>query len=448
MRVPSNASTVGVRRCLRSNKLTMSMRVRGSDDVFGGSRMVGRLFAGLVTVVLAACGTGEDQPKGDLGTSKMKLELPNTDIIQRVDYTVTMTFLETTPPTRTLRDELSSVFRNGELVAILPCTTGPDGDGLNQVDVAAKIYVRGRETPYEATGSGVFTCVRNADRPINIVLNVVQNLDGGFGDLDVMVGGTLCSSKTDPKDSGSYGVCGSGKCGDSEELLLFANTCEAVQAQRPTFWVCGDPADWEIRNISASEAAASGGNFDADRAAVAYAWFPVPQHNGSWRFGVIALDVFVMRTPDPTITTPDGTVKVWAGLSAAKALLERQNGMTLGRENVTYKYNFAAELTVAPRVEGQPAPELLMLLDQVQLGARVTWQRRFGPCEVPAAGVTLYPGLTAIDVRRDGNQAAFITFADADGFAASRARCETGWDETGDSPRPTITCGTPSPIIP
>ncbi len=426
----------------------MSMRVTGGDDAIGSSRALRRLAAALAMVVLGGCGQDGVPANADLGTSKMKLELPNTDIIQRVDYTVTMTFLETTPPTRTLREELSSVFRNGELVAILPCTTGEDGDGLNQVDVEAKIYVRGRETPYEATGSGVFTCVRNADRPINIVLNVVQNLDSGFGDLDVMVGGTLCSSKTDAKDSGSYGVCGSAKCGDSEELLLFANTCEAVQAERPTFWACGDPADWEIRNISALEAANSGGYFDFARAAVAYAWFPVPQHNGSWRFGVIALDVFVMRTPDPTLTMPDGTVKVWAGLSAAKALLERQNGITLGRENVTFKYEFAAELTVAPRVEGQPAPELLLLVDQGQLGANVTWQRRFGPCDVPAAGVTLYPGLEAIDVRRDGNQAVFITFADADGFASSRARCETGWDESGTSPRPIITCGTPSPITP
>jgi hypothetical protein len=193
----------------------MSMRVPGRDDVFGKSRVQGRLVAGLAMVLFAACGQDGVPANADLGTSKMKLELPNTDIIQRVDYTVTMTFLETTPPTRTLREELSSVFRNGELVAILPCTTGADGDGLNQVDVAAKIYVRGRDLPYEATGSGVFTCVRNADRPINIVLNVVQPSDTGFGDLDVMVGGTLCASKTDAKDSGSYGVCGSAKCGDS-----------------------------------------------------------------------------------------------------------------------------------------------------------------------------------------------------------------------------------------
>lgn len=424
----------------------MSMRVRGRDDAFGASRAVGRLVAGLAMVLLAAC--GGDKPAEPLLTrSSMKLVLPNPDIIERVEYVVTMTYLETTPPTRTLRESKTSVLSNGELVTILPCTTGQDGDGLNQVDVEATIFVRGETTPLEATGSGVFTCVRNADRPINIVLNVIQNLDTGFGDLDVMIGGTLCSSKQDTKDSGSLGVCADSLCDrGAEEFFLFANTCEAVQAPRPTFWVCGDPADWEIRNVDVTSEL-DDPRFNPARAAVAHAWFPVPQHNGSWHFGVIALDVFKMGTTDPTLTAADGTIKVWAGLSAAKALLERQNGVNVSRENVTFKYNFAAELAVAPLGEGQPAPDLLLLVYQGQLGANVTWQRRFGPCEVPAAGVTLYPGLKVIDVRRDGNQAVSLVFADADGFATTRARCETGWDDSA-SPRPIITCGTPSPILP
>ncbi len=384
-----------------------------------------------VLALVGACGQGDGPPaEGELGTARFALELPDAGVIERVDYTVRLTYLETVPPTPTLEESYSSVDFGGELLAILPCTTGADGDGLNQVDIAAKIWVRGREAPFDATASAVYTCVRNADVLVNVVLNVIAQLDGGFVDIDAMVAGTLCSSKVDMKADGYLGVCPQSTCGRSEELLIFANECRAVQADTPTYWICGDPADWQVVGNRAN------------------AFFPVPEHNGSWTFGVIALDVFQMRQPDPTLTAPDGTVKVWAGLSAVRAYFERQNNLTTRRENAPFIYEFAAELAVAPRAEGQPAPELLMLLDQDVLGARVTWQRRFGTCDVPAAGVTLYPGLEALDLRRDGNQAAIITFGDpVTGFATSRARCETGWDEAAIPPTPLVTCGAPTPLL-
>lgn len=415
----------------------MAVWGRGSGTSHAGSiatrgvRSCVGLLALLAMVGVAACGQDAQPSTKALGTASFALDLPNAGIIEKAEYDVRISFLETNPPTPTLQETYSSVSFGGELLSIIPCTTGADGDGLNQVDISAKIYVRGRAEPFTASAGAVFTCVRNADTLVNVVLNVIGQLDNGNVDIDVMVAGTLCASKVDMKDDSWLGVCPDAKCGNSDELFVFANTCEAVQADAPTFWICGDPADWKV----------IGGRADA--------FFPVPQHNGDWTFGVTALDVFKMGQADPSITAADGTVKVWAGLSASRAHFVRQGGQTTRRENGPVVYEFAAELAVAPRGAGQPAPELLLLVrkDSQVIGSRVTWQRRFGACDEPAEGVTLYPGLKVLDVRRDGNQAVRITFADPDtGFASSTARCETGWNETGASPRPTITCGSPTPL--
>jgi len=360
---------------------------------------------------------------------KVALDIPKRLNIAKVEYTVRITYLETTPPTPTLEQPFTSVDFGGELVSILPCTTGLDGDGLNQVDISAKIYVKDRPEPFLAKAGAAFTCVQNADVLVNVVLNIIGQLPAGNVDIDAIVSGTLCGGKVDMKDDYFLGTCPDSKCGDSEELLLFTNICQSVQAPVPTFWICGDPADWQIIGEHAD------------------AFFPVPKHNGDWLFGVIALDVFKMGQADPTLTAPDGTLKVWAGLSASHAHFVRQGGQTIRRENGPVLYEFAAELTVAPRAAGQPAPDLLVLVYGDTLGPRVTFQRRFGDCNEPTQGVTLYPGLKALDVRREGNQAAIITFADRDtGFAVSTARCETGWNETGASPRPIVTCGVPTPL--
>ena len=414
---------------MRGLSSELSRDGRSAARGFGASSAI---LAGLVSVVaFAACGLAEGPASGGpTGKATFALELPNSGVIEKVDYTVRITYLESTPPTATLEETYSSVTFGGELLTILPCTTGADGDGLNQVEITANIFVRGRAEPVKATAASVFTCVQNADVLVNVVLNVIDQLFGGFVDINAMVAGTLCSGKVDMKDDGWLGVCPDAKCGDSDELFIFANTCQAVQAAAPTFWICGDPADWKIIGEQAE------------------AYFPVPKHNGDWEFGVIALDIFKMSQADPTLTTADGTVKVWAGLSASRAHFDRQGGVTLRRENGPVIYQFAAELAVAPREAGQPAPDLLMLIYQDVLGARVTWQRRFGDCDEPAQGVSLYPGLKALDLRRDGNQAARITFGDpVTGLATSSARCETAWDESQTSPVPTIICGAPVPLL-
>jgi len=168
-----------------------------------------RAALGLVAVVaFAACGLAEGPASGGpTGKATFALELPNSGVIEKVDYTVRITYLESTPPTATLEETYSSVTFGGELLTILPCTTGADGDGLNQVEITANIFVRGRAEPVKATAASVFTCVQNADVLVNVVLNVIDQLFGGFVDINAMVAGTLCSGKVDMKDDGWLGVC-------------------------------------------------------------------------------------------------------------------------------------------------------------------------------------------------------------------------------------------------
>lgn len=390
-----------------------------------------RLSALCLALFAWSCGGTEDTPaSGELGYANVALDIPNGAYIERVDYVVRFTFLESTPPTPTIEKAFSSVMSRGELIAILPCRTGPSGEGLNQVDITAKVWVRGRAEPFDAAASGVYTCVRNADTLVNVVLNVIAPLDTGFADLDLLVAGTLCSGKVDKKYDGYLGVCPQASCGRADEVFIFANDCETIQADEPTYWLCGDQADWTVSGTMAN------------------AYFPTPDRDGSWTFGVIALDVFRMLQADPTLTDPAGFVTVWSGVSASRAYIERRQGANVRQENAPLMYEFAAELTLAPAVVGQPTPKLLLLVEQVGLGARVSWQQRFGRCDVPVDGVTLYPGMKVIDARRDGAGAVKLMLGRADiGLAESTARCEASWTTT-EPARPTITCGAPTPLLP
>ncbi len=379
----------------------------------------------------AACGSSDEPISGqELGYANVALDIPNGAYIERVDYLVRFTFLESDPPTPTIEKAYSSVMNRGELVAILPCRTGPSGEGLNQVDITAKVWVRGRAEPFDAAASGVYTCVRNADTLVNVVLNVILPLDGGFADLDLLVAGTLCSGKVDKKYDGYLGVCPQASCGRGDEVFIFANKCDTIQAEEPTYWLCGDQADWTVSGTMAN------------------AFFPTPDRDGSWTFGVIALDVFQMLQADPTLTDPAGFITVWSGVSASRAYIERRQGTNVRQENAPLMYEFAAELTLAPQTVGLPSPKLLILVEQVGLGARLSWQQRFGTCDVPVEGVALYPGLKVIDMRRDGSSAVTLMLGRADiGLADSIARCEAGWT-SAEPPRPTITCGAPTPLLP
>lgn len=384
----------------------------------------------LAPLAAGGCGAQDTPTSGELGYANVALDIPNGAYIERVDYVVRFTFLESDPPTPTIEKTFSTVMNRGELVAILPCRTGPRGEGLNQVDITAKVWVRGRAEPFDAAASGVYTCVRNADTLVNVVLNVIAPLDAGFADLDLLVAGTLCAGKVDKKYDGYLGVCPQASCGRSDEVFLFANDCKSIQAAEPTYWLCGDQADWTVSGTMAN------------------AFFPLPDRDGAWTFGVIALDVFQMLQADPTLTDPLGFVTVWSGVSASRAYIERRQGAVVRSENAPLMYEFAAELTLAPQVPGQPSPKVLALVEQVGLGARISWQSRFGRCDEPADGVALYPGLKVIDMRRDGAAAVTLMLGRADvGLATSTARCEVGWTQTQPA-RPMLTCGAPVPLLP
>ncbi|MCC6621073.1 MAG: hypothetical protein IT385_07445 [Deltaproteobacteria bacterium] len=393
-------------------------------------------IVGLVCALVlgGACGQGGIvdplPPDADLGTARFALSLPQGASILRVDYDLQFTFLESTPPFVYNRESYSSVQFGGELVTILPCHTGPDGDGMNQVDVAAKVWVPGEDEPYDVNASGVFVCRRNADTLVNITLSVIAQLPAGFFDGDFIPVGTLCAAKVDLKDGAFLGTCPESKCAEGDEVLLFANTCQAVQGANPDFWVCGHAADWHLN-----------GN-------LANAFFPIPEHDGEWRFGVTALDPYLMQQADPTLTDDEGNLVVWSGASAQRARLVKAGGEVTVNETDPVVFEHAARLELVPREVGQPTPEVLVLVNQEGLGARVYFQTRFGRCDLPALGVSLYPGMMAIDARRDGPGAIRIVLADpTSGLASWVARCETAWDESGPSPQPAVTCAAPLPIL-
>jgi hypothetical protein len=309
------------------------------------------LLLGLV--LAASCGgpIGVDSSVpviGGLGEAQLALEIPTAGNVDRIEYKLTFTFLESDPPVVYNTEEFVSELHGGELVAVLPCWTERDGDGLNQVDIEAKIYFEGDEEPIEVSSSAVFTCVRNADVLVNVVLNVVTTLDAGFGDLDVAVTGTLCASKVDFKGDEYQGVCAGSSCGGTKEVFLFANNCITLHNQVPEYWVCGAPTDWVLRG------------------SLANSLFPIPAIDGSWDFGVIALEPLKMLQVDPSLTDAEGNLKVWGQVSQSRAKLVRSQSVITAAEATSSKIDFAAELQV-PLQEGQlSAPKILLTATETE----------------------------------------------------------------------------------
>jgi hypothetical protein len=367
-----------------------------------------------------------------VGRTNLALSVPPGADIERVVYRVRVTFLESNPPVQTVLEEYESVALRGQLTTVLPCRTLPSGVGLNQVDIDALIYVPGREEPYRATGTAVFVCKRNADTPVNILVTVISQLDGGFVDIGLCINGIACSTKVDTTSTdGFLGVCPGSLCHpDGGAVFRFATECETVYSPGASFWICGDPSDWTI-----------GGR-------VAIADYPIPDRDGAWRFGVIAFDACQMPQVDATITDENRIVKVWRGVAVQYGELERVGGINLTPEAITRRIDFAAELKVPPRADGLPSPELLLLIEQQALGVRTWFQTRFGLCDVPTSGVELYPGVAIIDVRRDGPSAVNLYLGDSETRLVSLvARCMATWDESGDAPAPAIVCGAPEPFV-
>lgn len=367
-----------------------------------------------------------------VGRTNLALSVPPGADIERVVYRVRVTFLESNPPVQTIVQEFESVAIRGQLTTVLPCRTLPSGIGLNQVDIESLIYVPGRDEPYVATGTAVFVCKRNADTPVNILVTILSQLDGGFVDIGLCINGISCSTKVDTQlTDGLLGVCPESLCNpNSGAVFRFATECQTVYSPSASFWICGDPTDWTISRH------------------IAIADYPIPDRDGEWSFGVIAFDACTMPQVDATITDENRVVKVWRGVAVQYGELDRVGGINLTPEAFTRRVDFAAELKLPPRDDGLPSPELLVLLEQQALGVRGRFQTRFGMCDIPTSGVELYPGVAIIDVRRDGPAAIRLFMGDSETRLVSLvARCMATWDETGANPAPAVVCGAPEPFI-
>lgn len=389
--------------------------------------------AACAALVLGACGSSAKTDDPTLGRVGFAIEFPDGVDIEYVDYEVDLTFLEEQPPETYLHRETHETRRGGELTEVVPCHTTSSGTGLNQVDITAYVKVPSRDEPYKLQSSAVFQCKRNADTLVNVTLSLLGAYDGGFVDIDAIPIGTLCSSAFTQHADTTYGVCGEAACGrgDGEDYWVFASHCESLQAQTPTFWICGSPADWNV-------------NFED-----ATAYFPPPQHDGQWSFGVVALDGYTMAQADPTLTDPSGKLTVWTGASGTKANLTRTNGHVVANGSEPEVYLFAADLELAPDQVGLPVTHVLMLVHETSIGSRIAYQTKFGACDQPALDVSLYPGSPMIDVRRESADSVKLILADpATGFATLVAHCQTDWDRTGPAPKPVVRCGAPSPILP
>ncbi|MFT7582241.1 MAG: hypothetical protein ACI9MR_003923 [Myxococcota bacterium] len=412
-------------------RINTSRRSGGSNTRVNAA--VCSLTVCLLVSLFAGCGEAKwhvGEPSAQehgLGNAHLALGLPTATGFDRIDYTLTFTYLDATPPIVYNTETYTSVRQRGELISILPCWTRPDGEGLNQVDVTAVVYFTADGEPVTGTASTVFVCKRNADAPVNLLLSVIGQLDAGFVDIAVAPTGTLCASKVDFKDDGFLGVCPSSSCGDARSLFVFANTCQSARGDAPRFWLCGDPTDWVMQGT------------------LAQSLFPVPLADGEWHFGVVALDHFQMAQRDLTLTDEDKFLKVWAGISASFAAVARVDGETEDGRIERRVFDFAAELNVPPLNPGEPSPTLLLLLENSAIGTFVTQLERFGACDQPAVGVSLLANYDVVDVRREGDSVARLLLRGRDSsWITAVSRCEAGWSA---DQKPVITCQPPTSIV-
>jgi len=387
-----------------------------------------------VSFALAACGGAKTTAPGGLGQARLALDSSDPTQIEKIEYILRFTYLESDPPETYSEQRYTSTVHGGQLVAILPCRTGSDGTGWNQVDVDAVVYFADENAVVDSVNvraTSVFECVRNADTRVNITLNIVSALPAGFGDLVIAPAGTLCAGKVDWKGDGFYGVCANSTCGEADAIFLFANTCDTVSGNPPTYWTCGSPTDWDI-------VPASSGSY-------ANSYFPVPDHDGLWTFGLIALDPLRMVQVDPTLTDEEGYLRVWSGVAASRAYLERVNGQNVRVESTMRILDFAAELIVPPQVPDGPSPKVLLFGNNTDEGAAISFQTRFGACDESVQGMSLYENFRVVDVRLESDSKVRFLLTDSFvTFVKSVATCEAGWDPAN---RPTVTCTAPGPLF-
>lgn len=388
----------------------------------------------LTTTAFGACGESKPEPVSDLlGQATAALNF-NPTKIRSIDYTITFTYLESDPPDTYSVQEYTSVVHNGQLITILPCRTGSDGTGYNQADVDAVVhFVDETIEDVSVHASAIFECVRNADTRVNILLNIAEQLDTGFADLVIAPAGTLCSTGVDWRPDTYLGVCADSQCGDASAVFVFKNDCQTISGEPPVYWYCGSPTDWDVRSNTPGTSAIS--------------YFPVPDSDGHWEFGVIALDPLHMADDDPTLTDPEGYLRVWVGIASTHTEIDRVNGqlvpeIVLGH---TTLLDFAAILDVPPQQPGQPSPQVLVYGDNTDEGVNVAFRTMFGACDQPVQGTALYDNFQVADVRLDGTSKVQLLLTDPSfTFVRSVAVCEAGWDAAN---RPTVTCGPPGPLF-
>lgn len=384
-----------------------------------------------LAVGLGACGGAKDGGDGggtNVGVATLSLSYPASTAIEKVEYTLTFTYLGSDPPVVYNVETAESVRLGGELTAILPCRTGQSGFGLNQVDVAAKVYFNDlvdQQGPIDATASTIFQCERNADVSVSMLLTVVGQGNGGFVDIDVGVVGTLCSAKTDYKDDGFIAVCPDSSCGQSSTIFLFANNCQSVRGTAPEFWPCGAPTDWVLTNL------------------VATSQFAIPEEDGTWRFGLVTLDPYRMSQVDPSITDDEANLRVWRGVWMTRATLIKA-GDDLTRSNDHVIVDWVAKLKVPPTSPGLPSPSLLVLIDKNDTGVDVTYLEKYGACGTETVNTHHYDGLKLEDVRLYDESTVRLLFREEGSLLGVEARCDALFDAEGE---PIVDCSGPGPLL-
>lgn len=357
-------------------------------------------------------------PVGE-GRSHLVVQAPASAKILSIDYTLRFWFLGQEPAVQYFTYQLVTSRTDGQAQAILPCVAGPTGSGLNQLQVEAVVHQDGKP---DATGtaSALFTCERNGDTPVNLVLFFFNDGDGGFNDVDVGASAVSCTSRTELRGDSFLAVCASSSCDANGAAWLFSNSCSALEGGFPDSWVCGRGADWTLVGP------------------LARAQFAIPAADGLWKLGVAALGQLRFSAPDLSLTDAAGNLRIRKNVPTPTALLQKISGAIVRRElDGARKATYAAEL-VTPAPPGVAAPHVLLALSTTAAGTTAAAWTRFGPCEVPAQGVASWPGLFPVDVRLTAPGAARVILAGApDGVATRSASCTAGLDAGG---APTVTC--------
>lgn len=361
--------------------------------------------------VLLACSVGcnnaSNNAVGGIGQARLAIEstIPR---VTSVDYTLRFYWLDVTPPLLYNEVTLTSARPGGELISVLPCRTSGE-TGINQIQVSAVVHLEGQADPIHASAAAVFTCRRNADTAVNVVVSLGGQLDAGFADVDVTTSGVLCASKVDTKGDSFVAVCPTSSCDPHSAVFLFANTCQTLSGAPPSYWACG-PGEWTLIGGAAN---------------VQYPISPVRSETVT--FGVTAVEPLQLASFDPTLTDSERRLLVWRRTPSPRALLETQLGRIVRSEIDRARLaDFVAEL-LAPAVPGVPLPRLLAIAMLDAGGTTVTHQTRFGRCDLLADGTSRFAGLWAIDARLMGASQVKLLFSATgpNGLASKQTICRT-----------------------